>query len=82
MDKLKSKRKLLELVRLLTCDSLDTTKKVVILPNLSEIQVTKMIQNQRGWPAFSQVFMISALDGTGIPDLKVNFSSYLLYLFY
>lgn len=38
---------------------------------LTESQVAKMIQGKIGWPHFSQVFLVSALDGDGISEISV-----------
>lgn len=40
--------------------------------NLTEKEVTKMIEGKTSWPYFSRVFMISAIDGDGVLDLAVS----------
>ncbi|XP_045599265.1 GTPase Era, mitochondrial isoform X1 [Procambarus clarkii] len=42
---------------------------------LTEQTVSAFIQNRKSWPKFEQVFMISALDGTGVDDLRDFFYS-------
>lgn len=37
-------------------------------------QARRAVRNLKGWPHFSHVFMVSALSGDGIADLKVKFS--------
>nr|XP_053656214.1 GTPase Era, mitochondrial-like [Cherax quadricarinatus] len=37
---------------------------------LTEQQVSEFIKNRKSWPKFEEVFMVSALDGTGIDDLR------------
>lgn len=39
---------------------------------LSEKEVAKMVKGKTGWPNFSRVFMISALDGDGVIDIAVS----------
>lgn len=39
---------------------------------LSEKEVTKRIEGKIGWPQFSSVFMISAIDGDGVTEIEVN----------
>lgn len=38
---------------------------------LSELQVQRKVLNERGWSHFTEVFMVSALLGDGINDIKV-----------
>jgi hypothetical protein len=100
----KTKRKLLDVVRLLTNNSLarqsemsEHEPSLVIdytesreqqtadmrhtepLDNemnssqsLSELQIQRKVQNQKGWSKFSEVFMVSALLGDGMNDIKVT----------
>jgi GTPase Era involved in 16S rRNA processing len=42
------------------------------LQNLSEKEVAKRIEGKFGWPHFSRVFMISAIDGDGVSDVVVR----------
>lgn len=37
---------------------------------LTEQQVTSFIKDRRSWPKFEEVFMISALDGTGVDEVR------------
>ncbi|XP_069689113.1 GTPase Era, mitochondrial [Periplaneta americana] len=98
IDALKSKRKLLDIIRLLTNGSLagqqkeldedspsiinytadtDEEHKVgVENQQLSELQVKRKVKTERGWSHFEEVFMVSALMGDGIKDVK----DYLLHI--
>lgn len=101
---MKTKRKLLDIVHLLTNNSLagqseisENEPSLVIdytetreqqtadmrhtePPNneinssqsLSELQIHRKVQNQKGWSKFSEVFMVSALLGDGMNDIKVT----------
>jgi hypothetical protein len=40
--------------------------------SLSELQIQRKVLNQKGWPNFSEVFMVSALLGDGMNDIKVT----------
>lgn len=40
--------------------------------SLSELQIQMKVQNQKGWSKFSEVFMVSALLGDGMNDIKVT----------
>ena len=40
--------------------------------SLSELQIQRKVQNQKGWSKFSEVFMVSALLGDGMNDIKVT----------
>jgi hypothetical protein len=98
----KTKRKLLDVVRLLTNNSLTEQSKtsehgqspVIDYTEymqqqrshkshnqvkdelnsliLSELQVQRKVVNERGWPNFREVFMVSALLGDGMNDIKVT----------
>lgn len=104
---MKTKRKLLDIVRLLTNNSLagqsemsEHEPSLVIdytesreqqtadmrhtepLDNemnssqsLSELQIQRKVQNQKGWSKFREVFMVSALLGDGMNDIKVTAKS-------
>lgn len=37
---------------------------------LTEHQVLKFVEGRKSWPKFQEVFMISALDGTGVDDFR------------
>lgn len=101
---MKAKRKLLDIVRLLTNNSLAGQSEIsenepsLVLDytetreqqttdmrhtealnnemnsshNLSELQIQRKVQNQKGWSKFSEVFMVSALLGDGMNDIKVT----------
>ncbi|XP_019872109.2 GTPase Era, mitochondrial [Aethina tumida] len=62
VDLLKSKRKLLDLTRLLTENCLDGK------PNSK--MSTKIKTDKRGWPYFKDIFMVSSLMGNGIREVK------------
>lgn len=38
---------------------------------LSELQIHRKVLNERGWSHFNEVFMVSALLGDGMNDVKV-----------
>lgn len=52
-------------------------------PILSELEVQRKVVNERGWPNFREVFMVSALLGDGMNDIKVtaNIISFMLIYF-
>lgn len=64
MDLLKSKRKLLELTHALTDNCIDGKP----IPGLTRKDKDDKIV---GWPYFKQIFMISALTGSGLDDIKI-----------
>ncbi|XP_067011520.2 GTPase Era, mitochondrial [Anabrus simplex] len=72
VDAVKSKRKLLDLVKILTNDSLKSSKDVPSERRYqqSELSVKHFIKQERGWSYFSEVFMVSALTGSGVADIK------------
>jgi hypothetical protein len=103
----KTKRKLLDVVRLLTSDSLseqpetseheqsyteymqqqkrahDSCRQVKDGRNsiiLTELQVQRKVVNERGWPNFREVFMVSALLGDGMNDIKVTARMKILFV--
>lgn len=39
---------------------------------ITEKEVAKKIEGKIGWPQFSNVFMISAIDGDGVADIAVS----------
>ena len=49
--------------------------------NLSEKEVAKRIEGKIGWPHFSRVFMISAIDGDGVSDIVVRNYRYIINAF-
>ncbi|KAJ8922984.1 hypothetical protein NQ315_001532 [Exocentrus adspersus] len=64
IDVLKSKRKLLDLTRQLTENRLDGA------PIPGSPKLKKENESVRGWPNFSEIFMISALTGDGLSQIK------------
>ncbi|XP_050312704.1 GTPase Era, mitochondrial [Anthonomus grandis grandis] len=65
IDLLKSKRKLLDIARILTESSIDGSP----VPRQGVNEECKH-QEYKGWPHFKEVFMISALYGDGVEDLR------------
>ena len=41
-------------------------------------QVHTQVIDKKGWPGFSRVFMVSAINGDGVEDIKVNISLFLV----
>lgn len=73
MDTLKSKRQLLEVSQNLTSGKLKTDPcNRLNIGRLSEIEIKKAIEEKKQlqWEHFSDVFMLSALLGTGVNDLR------------
>lgn len=99
---MKTKRKLLDVVHLLTNGSLAGQSKIsghepssvtdyaegveqqiadrsdnhpvmdeINSHKLSELQIHRKVLNEKGWPHFKEVFMVSALLGDGTNDIKV-----------
>jgi hypothetical protein len=114
IDAVKTKRKLLDVVRLLTNNSLagqsrnsghepasvidyaecvghqiadmshnHPVRDEVNYDKLSELQIHRKVLNERGWPHFREVFMVSALMGDGMNDVKVTakLRTFNLFLF-
>ncbi|KAJ8959738.1 hypothetical protein NQ314_006162 [Rhamnusium bicolor] len=63
VDALKSKRKLLDLTRQVTDNCIDGKP----IPNGKAI---KKDNQDKGWPYFQEIFMVSALTGDGLSDVK------------
>ncbi|KAL1497713.1 hypothetical protein ABEB36_008625 [Hypothenemus hampei] len=70
IDLLKSKRKLLDITRLITDNCIDGKP----IPTSSPKRGANKNKEIRGWPYFKDIFMVSALIGDGLHDLK----SYLM----
>lgn len=100
---MKSKGRLLSLARILTEIETETLKNSDDLsfdeilkhandnclnPNKVNLDFYENIDQKRGWPLFSKVFMVSALKNDGVEDLRVIFfneikiSNTLLNCFY
>ncbi|CAH0564185.1 unnamed protein product [Brassicogethes aeneus] len=62
VDVLKSKRKLLDITRVLTENSLDGKT----IPG----KFKKIETENKGWPLFKEIFMVSSLTGSGIPEVR------------
>ena len=64
IDKLKSKRSVLELIKTLTCNNiaLEANKK-------SSDQETAEKTDEGGWPHFKSVFMVSSTSGDGVEKI-------------
>ncbi|XP_013789808.1 GTPase Era, mitochondrial-like [Limulus polyphemus] len=88
IDLLQSKQKLLEVSRSLTMGKVGgkdmpafpsrRKNQKISLNSLFKVTEDKLEENNKvdtetGWPNFSRVFMISALDGNGVADLKTYF---------
>ncbi|RZF34492.1 hypothetical protein LSTR_LSTR011734 [Laodelphax striatellus] len=74
IDCIKSKGVLLDLVGHLTCTGhskklFNMLKDDVWSPK-TEFSLQKQVKMNKGWPFFKEVFMVSALDGNGIGDIK------------
>ncbi|XP_026287020.1 GTPase Era, mitochondrial isoform X1 [Frankliniella occidentalis] len=67
VDALKRKHNLLNLVTALTRKP---KSHIVGSDKLTEQQVVGYLKNTTSWPHFSEVFMISALNGDGVGDIK------------
>lgn len=84
IDKLHSKRSLLELVRILTCNNISLDKKKSKTKEIGneESQLTdkdverEKTDNDAGWPEFKRVFMVSSLNGNGIEQVAEFIESY------
>lgn len=77
IDALKSKRLLLDLVRLLTNDTLSMKMKKA--KSLKESAMSKeKINTKNGWSNFSDVFMVSSITGNGLEEIHVSFVYKLL----
>ncbi|KAK9504703.1 hypothetical protein O3M35_010973 [Rhynocoris fuscipes] len=86
VDTVKSKRKLLDITDVLTAGKLrnSTIDSIDSSNDLSEKSIQDRIKNQHHWEQFSQVFMVSALLGTGVSELKaylLNSAKYGDWLF-
>ncbi|XP_054257911.1 GTPase Era, mitochondrial [Macrosteles quadrilineatus] len=78
VDTVKKKRYLLELADRLSCKSIvdpDVNKKIG-KRSVTEKEVMQEIKNQSGWPNFSQVFMVSALEGLGVGEVMEYLMQY------
>lgn len=77
VDAIKKKRFLLDMARLLTNDSLkkisDEVKTIKYKP-ITKMSLEKRIAGGRGYSNFNDIFMVSALDGMGVDELRVSFS--------
>lgn len=77
VDKLKSKRSLLDVVKVLTCNNISlkigTKKKAGKEPPVEPEPVDKDREHEKpvevGWPNFRGVFMVSSLNGDGVEKL-------------
>ncbi|XP_016949534.1 GTPase Era, mitochondrial [Drosophila biarmipes] len=69
IDALKSKRLLLDLIKTLTNDTLTPGKRGAAAadPQPKELRINK---KESSWSHFSDVFLVSALTGNGLPELQ------------
>lgn len=78
VDRIKSKRILLDLASRLTCDNISLEKIHTKVSKMSDGEVDESEKQDRprkkrdGWPNFKSVFMVSALNGDGVEDV-LNF---------
>ncbi|XP_050419939.1 GTPase Era, mitochondrial [Adelges cooleyi] len=78
IDTFRSRRTLLDLANTLTCKKLKencASETNRLSNNISEIQLNAKIKDSVGWEKFKDVFMVSALTGDGVQDIK----DYLLH---
>lgn len=80
VDSVKKKRFLLDMARILSNDTLkkisDEVQEINYLP-ITKMSLEKRISEARGYSNFSDIFMVSALEGTGIDDLRVSLMNLL-----
>ncbi|KAK9723344.1 50S ribosome-binding GTPase [Popillia japonica] len=72
VDTLKSKRKLLDITRTITENCLKGKPTAVYNEKMLKYneEMSESRENKKGWPYFSEVFMVSALTGNGLPEVK------------
>lgn len=70
---MKSKRELLDCVRILTGQSNERDQHSYHGNSITEAELQDIVNEQSGWPHFKDVFMISALTGDGVGDIQVFF---------
>lgn len=78
IDRVRSKKVLLEVIRLLTCNNISLDPhfmKFVKKNRLEDESMTKVQQDQTGWPLFKDVFLVSSLKGDGIDRIVDYFST-------
>nr|AEE62789.1 unknown [Dendroctonus ponderosae] len=67
IDMLKSKRKLLDITRLLTDNCVDGKP----IPGHQQHSIKLQFEKEtKAWPYFKDIFMVSALTGDGLPEVK------------
>lgn len=67
VDVIKKKSSLLNLVQSLTKSP---KSPILTKSNMTEQEVTAQVKNVSSWPHFCEVFMVSALEGDGVGDIK------------
>ncbi|XP_063222122.1 GTPase Era, mitochondrial isoform X2 [Bacillus rossius redtenbacheri] len=72
IDTVKSKRKLLDVVHRLTTSKAGGQRNSGApgKRKLTENELLVVAQEERGWPSFREVFLVSALDGSGMDSIK------------
>ncbi|XP_070497450.1 GTPase Era, mitochondrial [Chironomus tepperi] len=77
IDRVRSKRVLLEVIRSLTCNniSLDPQFMKFVKKNRIQDDQMKIHKDQVGWPLFKDVFLVSSLKGDGVDRIVDYFSS-------
>lgn len=71
LDYIKNKREDTELLIIL--NKVDRLKKKTAL-----LEITRILTNKEDYPKFDDVFMVSALNGDGIDDLRVIYTEYYI----
>lgn len=82
VDLLRSKRLLLDLSRVLTCNTIIVNDRRYTVRDDSEKSkkfekeisrpVRYKVETSRGWPNFTEIFMVSALHGEGVSAIMVS----------
>ncbi|XKL67415.1 hypothetical protein PGB90_002906 [Kerria lacca] len=79
VDTMKSKRELLDCVRILTGQSNERDQHSYHGNSITEAELQDIVNEQSGWPHFKDVFMISALTGDGVGDIQLYLMKFAKY---